>query len=79
MEKLVRRYFQGQEIKNREFSSEKERRQAKRELKTYTKGVSVYRRITKPYDDARNLIIQAENYTHLGEIEKLYESVMAKQ
>lgn len=64
-----------EEIKNRQFNSEKERRQAKAELKAYTKGVSVYRRITKPYNDARNLIIQAENYTHLAEIEKLYESV----
>jgi GPH family glycoside/pentoside/hexuronide:cation symporter len=64
-----------EEIKNREYNSEKERRQAKAELKSYTKGVSVYRRITKPYNDARNLIIQAENYTHLGDIEKLYESI----
>ena len=63
------------EIQNREFNTEKERRQAKAELKAYTKGVSVYRRITKPYNDARNLIIQAENYTHLDEIERLYESV----
>lgn len=64
-----------EEIKNREFANEQERRQAKRELKAYTKGVSVYRRITKPYYDAKNLIIQAENYSHLDEIEKMYESV----
>ncbi len=60
-----------EEIKNREFTSEKERRQAKKELKKYTKGVSVYRRITKPYNDARNLIIQAENYSKIEEIENL--------
>ncbi len=65
-----------EEIKNREYTSEKERRQIRKELKEYTDGVSVYRRITKPYDDARNLIIQAENYTHLDEIEKLYESIV---
>ena len=65
-----------EEIKNREYTNEKERRQIRKELKTYTNGVSVYRRITKPYDDARNLIIQAENYTHLDEIEKLYESIV---
>ena len=65
-----------EEIKNREINSSKERAQAKKELKTYTKGVSVYRRITKPYNDARNLIIQAENYTHLAEIESLYESIV---
>ena len=67
-----------EEIKNREYSSEKERRQAKKELKAYTKGVSVYRRITKPYNDARNLVIQAENYTHLAEIEALYENVKCR-
>lgn len=66
-----------EEIKNREFANEKERRQAKRELKAYTKGVSIYRRITNPYYDAKNLIIQAENYSHLEEIERLYESVVA--
>ena len=65
-----------EEIKNREFANEQERRQAKAELKAYTKGVSVYRRITKPYNDARNLIIQAENYTYLDEIEKLYENII---
>lgn len=64
-----------EEIKNREFANEKERRQAKNELKAYTKGVSVYRRITKPYYDAKNLIVQAENYSHLDEIEMLYEHV----
>lgn len=66
------------EIQSREINSSKERRQAKAELKAYIKGVSVYRRITKPYNDARNLIIQAENYTHLDDIEKLYESVKLK-
>ena len=66
-------------LKNKEYNSEKERRQAKAELKAYTKGVSVYHRITKPYNDARNLIIQAENYTHLGDIEKLCEDMNAEQ
>ena len=67
-----------EEIKGREYNSDKERRQAKAELKAYTNGVSVYRRITKPYNDARNLVIQAENYTHLAEIEELYESVISR-
>ncbi|MBQ4572282.1 MAG: MFS transporter [Clostridia bacterium] len=67
-----------EEIKNREINTSKERRQAKKELKAYTKGVSVYRRITKPYNDARNLIIQAENYVKLDEIESLYEDVKAR-
>ena len=65
-----------EEIKNREYNSEKERRQIKAELKAYTKKVSIYRRITQPYNDARNLIIQAENYTHLGEIQELYENTI---
>ena len=65
-----------EEIRNREYNTEKERRQIRKELKAYTNGVSVYRRITKPYDDARNLLIQAENYTHLDEIEKLYENII---
>ena len=64
-----------EEIRNREYNTEKERREFKKELKAYTDGVSVYRRITKPYYDAKNLIIQAENYSHLDEIEKMYESV----
>ena len=66
-----------EEIKSRTFSNEKERRAAKRELKAYTKGVSVYRRITKPYYDAKNLIIQEENYKKLDEIEALYKKVIS--
>ena len=66
-----------EEIKSRTFSNEKERRAAKRELKAYTKGVSVYRRITKPYYDAKNLIIQEENYKKLGEIEAMYKKVIS--
>lgn len=66
------------EIQSREINSAKERMQAKKELKEYTKRVSVYRRITKPYNDAKNLIIQAENYTHLAEIEELYEEALRK-
>ena len=66
-----------EEIKSRTFSNEKERRAAKRELKAYTKGVSVYRRITKPYYDAKNLIIQEENYRRLDEIEAMYKKVIS--
>ncbi len=67
-----------EEIKSRDYNTEKERRQIKKDLKAYTDGVSVYRRITKPYNDAKNLIVQAENYAHLAEIEALYESVKCK-
>ncbi len=67
-----------EEIQNRETASMAEQMKAKNDLKAYTKGVSAYHRITKPYNDAKNLIIQAENYTHLSEIEALYEQVKAK-
>lgn len=62
-------------IQNRECSTMADRIKARNDLKAYTKGVSVYRRITQPYNDAKNLMIQAENYTNLDEIEKLYESL----
>ncbi len=65
-------------IQNRETHSLAETLKAKKDLKAYSKGVSVYRRITKPYNDAKNLIIQAENYTHLAEIEELYAQVKSK-
>ncbi len=67
------------EIQSREINSAEERRQAKKELKAYTKGVSVYRRITKPYENAKTLIIQAENYSQLSEIEKLYNEALLRQ
>ncbi|MBO7318715.1 MAG: MFS transporter, partial [Clostridia bacterium] len=68
-----------EEIKGRTFENEAQRRQAKKELKAYTKAVSVYRRITKPYYDAKNLIIQEENYRRLDEIEALYEKVISAE
>ncbi|MBQ8504200.1 MAG: MFS transporter [Clostridia bacterium] len=68
-----------EEIKSRAFNSERERREAKRELKAYTKAVSVYRRITKPYYDAKNLIIQEKNYNRLDEIEALYEKAVSAE
>lgn len=67
-----------EEIQSREINTIKERLQARNELKAYTKAVSVYRRATLPYDNARQLIIQAGNYTHLDEIEKLYETIVVK-
>ena len=67
-----------EEIKSRDYNSEKERREIKKDLKAYTDGVSIYRRITKPYNDAKNLIIQAENYAHLEDIEKMYEEALMK-
>lgn len=65
-----------QEIQAREINSIKDRISARNDLKAYTKAVSVYRRATQPYNNARQLIIQAENYNHLAEIEALYENAL---
>ena len=63
-----------EEIRNRETASLPEVFRQKRDLKAYLKSVSIYKRATAPYENAKNLIIQAENYTHLDEIEQLYQS-----
>ena len=60
-------------LQNRETHSLRENVLARRELKAYVRGVSVYRRIIAPYENAHNLIVQAENYTHLAEIEAMYQ------
>lgn len=38
-----------------------------------------YNRSAKPYLDARNLLRQAENYTHFDEIKELYKEIRAKE
>ncbi|MGN0469034.1 MAG: hypothetical protein ACI4GY_09945, partial [Acutalibacteraceae bacterium] len=63
-----------EEIRSRETASMSDAFKQKRQLKAYLKSVSIYKRATAPYENAKNLIIQAENYTHLGEIEQLYQS-----
>lgn len=68
-----------EEIQNRETHSLIENIKVKRELKAYVKAVSVYNRVITPYKNAKNLIIQEENYTHLDEIEALYQQLKAKQ
>lgn len=68
-----------EEIQNRDTRTLAERYKAYSELKKYTKGVSLYKRITEPYDRAKMLIFQAENYTHLTEIEELYDKIMLEK
>lgn len=68
-----------EEIQNREEKSVLETIKKKNDLKKYVKAESVYHRVTKPYNNARNLLIQSENYTHLAEIENLYEKVKAER
>ncbi len=60
------------EITDRETHSFLESLKQRRDLKAYLKTQSVYMRITKPYREAENLIVQAENYTHYEELEKRY-------
>lgn len=61
-----------EEIMNREVSSFLDSIRLKRELSAYLKAASVYNTVTKPYTDAKNLIIQAGNYTHYDELERKY-------
>ncbi|MBR3836244.1 MAG: MFS transporter [Clostridia bacterium] len=67
-----------EEIINRESHSFIESIKIKRELNAYLKKASVYARIIKPYTDAKNLIEQAENYTHYEEIEARYATISAE-
>ncbi len=67
-----------EEIINREAGSFIESIKNKRELNAYLKKASVYSRVIKPYTDAKNLIEQAENYTHYEELEVLYEALPAE-
>ena len=60
------------EIMNREANSFFDSIKIRKDLKAYLKAVSVYTRATKPYTDAKNLIEQAENYTHYDELEERY-------
>lgn len=64
-----------EEILSRDTGSFFESLKNKRELNAYLKSVSVYTRIIKPYTDAKNLISQAENYTHYDELEEKYFSL----
>ncbi len=64
-----------EEIINRETHSFIESIKTRRELGAYLKTASVYARITKPYTDAKNLITQANDYTHYEELEQMFSSI----
>ena len=68
-----------EEIMNREATSFFDSIKIKRELNAYLKAVSVYSSVVKPYTDAKNLIIQAENYTHYNELENRYFQLQANK
>lgn len=67
-----------EKIQNRETSSFADTIRQKQDLKKYIKSVSRYKRAIAPYENAKALIVQAENYTHLAEIEQLYENAVKK-
>ena len=67
-----------EELQNRETNGFIETIKVRRELKEYLKAVSIYERAIKPYTDAKNLIEQAENYTHYEELEARYAEMSAQ-
>ena len=75
---VVPDYEKKEALESRQVKTLRENIEARRDLKNYTKGVSRYRRITTPYENAKNLVIQAENYTHLSDIEQLYKAALEK-
>lgn len=66
-----------EEIINRETTGFFDSIRLKQELRAYLKKESIYTRATKPYNDAKSLIAQAEAYAHYDELEKMYVSLQA--
>lgn len=64
-----------EEIINRETNGFAESLKQRKQLKEFLKAESVYNRVCKPYTDAVNLLRQAEDYTHYGEIEAKYLTI----
>lgn len=64
-----------EEIINRKAHSFIESIKIRRELSAYLKMESVYARITKPFTDAKNLITQANDYTHYEELEQMFSAI----
>ena len=56
----------------------KERSIVEKEIKNATTENSLYTRAARPVIKAQKLLIQAENYTKLEEIENLYEEAKAR-
>ncbi len=55
-------------------SLEAQKKQVQKSIKEETNSHTYFNRAAKPYLDAEKLVKQAENYTHLDEIEAKYES-----
>ena len=67
-----------EELQSREASSFRETLQLRKELKAYTKQLSLYARAVKPYENARLLLIQQQNYTCLTDLEEKYNNAVNK-
>ncbi len=67
-----------EEIINRETRTFIDSLRIKRDLNAYMKAASVYARVTKPFTDAKNLLEQAEYYTHYEELEALYSNLISE-
>ena len=68
-----------EEILARESSSFFDSLKIRKDLKAYMKKVSVYKEATKPYTEAKNLLLQAEYYTHFEEIEERYNELVCEE
>lgn len=67
-----------EEIINRETTGFFDSIRLKQELRAYLKKESIYTRATKPYNDAKSLIAQAEAYAHYDELERMYVSIQSE-
>ena len=67
-----------EELQNRETNGFAENLKIRKELRSYLKAVSIYERAVKPYTNAKNLIEQAENYTHYEELEERFATISAQ-
>lgn len=55
-----------------------QRKVARADEKEETSKLAIFSRAAKPYLDAKKIIEQAENYTHLEEIEAIYDEAKAR-
>ena len=79
---VYKRYIRARETKNAQQAEQlkaeirrvkAERNELKKKIKAATNERAIYNRAVKPYIDARNLILQAENYRHYEEIAAQYD------
>lgn len=69
---------QAEQLKSEIKSVKAERAELKKKIKSATNERAIYNRAVKPYIDARNLILQSENYQHYDEIAAQYDEAKAR-